>query len=89
MDFDFLCGNYLDMNFIYAIKNDLSDWHYFEEEDSLLDVHVSLPPNLVNEIGQLVNTVKTISLTLNADELANYVQDEKFVFKGKELKTGK
>ncbi len=84
----FLCGNYLEMNFIYAIKN-LGDWHYFEEEDSLFDVHVSLPPNLVNKIGLLVNKVKPISLTLDADQLANYVQDDKFVFKGKELKTGK
>lgn len=86
----FLCGNYLQMNFIYAIKNNLiSDWHYFEEEDSSLSVHVSLPPNLAEKISPLVNKTKPIALVLNAEQFANYVHDDKFVFKGKELKTGR
>lgn len=85
---DFLCGNYLGTNYVYAIKKNHTDWHYFEEKDSSFDVHCSLPSNLENQISQLVNKTKPIRLTLNADQLRNYVQADKFVFKGKELTTG-
>lgn len=90
---DFLCGSYKDTNFVYAIKSDSSDWLYFEEVDSLLDVHVSLPPNFLSKIGRLINKVRPITLALNADQIAdqiaNYVKNGKFVFNGKELKTCK
>lgn len=86
--FYFLCGNFDKNNFIYAIKNDLNDWHYFEEQDTLFDVHVSLPRNLLNEISRL-QKVKSIPMQLNAAQIADYMNDGKFVFKEKELKTCK
>lgn len=86
----FLCGNFNKICFVYAIKNDLSDWHYFAEVDSFVDVHDSLPIDLTDKISQLkTNTVKPIALTLTSEQLLNYVNDGKFVFKGKELNTCK
>lgn len=84
----FLCGNFRNTNFVYAIRSDLSDWYYFDEDDSYLHVHVSLPPNLANEICRL-DKVKPISVNLNGDQIVDYVNDGIFVFKGKELKTCK
>lgn len=84
----FLCGNFNGENFIYAIKSRLSDWYYFDEQDSLFDVHVSLPQTLSDEISRL-NKLKEIAWSLNGDQIATYVKDGKFVFKGKELKTCK
>lgn len=84
----FLCSSSEKNNFVLAIKNDESDWHYFEEEDSFLDAHGSLPSDLIVKISQL-KTAKPIPLSLNAEQLCNYVTDSKFVFKGKELKTCK
>lgn len=85
---NFLCGSFYKIDFIYAIKNDLSDWYYFKEEDSLLDEHVSLPPNLINEISRL-KKLTPIAVTLNPDQIVNYVNNGKFIFKGKELTTCK
>ncbi len=87
--FDFLCDNYENINFVYAIRSDSSDWHYFEEGDSSLDAHVSLRPSFLSQISLLINKVKPITLILNADQILNYVKNGKFVFKGKELKTCK
>src|ERR1700744_1616428 len=84
----FLCGHFLKRNFIYAIKSDQSDWYYFKEIDSLFPAHVSLPPNLENQISQL-NGLKPIAFTLDADQIVNYINNGKFVFKGEELKTCK
>lgn len=86
---DFLCSNYENINFVYAIRSGSSDWYYFEEGDSTLDVHVSLPPDSANQISRLVNRLKPVTFALNADQIANYVRNGKFVFKGKELKTCK
>ncbi|KAJ6634109.1 hypothetical protein Bhyg_17618 [Pseudolycoriella hygida] len=84
---DFLCGNYENTNYVYAIRSDSSNWHYFEEGDASLDVHVSLPPNFLSQVSRLINKLKPITLTLNADQIFNYVKNGKFVFKGRELKT--
>ncbi|KAJ6639423.1 hypothetical protein Bhyg_12167, partial [Pseudolycoriella hygida] len=68
---NFLCGNFNNICYLYAIKNDQSDWCHFAERDSDVDVHVSLPTSLKDQIKQL----------------HNYVNEGKFVFKGKELNT--
>lgn len=60
----FLCSSSKKYNFVLAIKNDESDWHYFEEEDSFLEAHVSLPSDLIVKISQ--PTAKPIPLSLNA-----------------------
>lgn len=86
--FYFLCGNFDKINFIYAIKTENSVWHYFEEPDSVISVHNSLSANLEDKICRL-NKVQSIGVNLTVDQQANYVRNEKFVFKGKELKTCK
>ncbi|KAJ6647756.1 hypothetical protein Bhyg_02979 [Pseudolycoriella hygida] len=85
---NFLCGNFNNICYLYAIKNDQSDWRYFAERDSDVDVHFSLPTSLKDQISRLkTNTVKSIALTLTEEQLHNYVNEGKFVFKGKELNT--
>lgn len=86
--FYFLCGNFEKRNFIYAIKSNDSDWHYFEEADSLIEVHVSLPMNIGSQINKMTK-ITSIALTLNADQIDKYVNNGKFIFKGKELETCK
>ena len=49
----FLCGNFERRNFIYAVKSKQSDWYYFEEEDSIIDEHRSLPEDLETKISLL------------------------------------
>ena len=51
--FFFLCGNFERRNFIYAVKSKQSDWYYFEEEDSIIDEHRSLPVHLETKINLL------------------------------------
>lgn len=84
----FLCGNFENICYVYAIKNDQSDWHYFEEKDSLLDSHVFLPPDLSDKIRQF-KAVKSIKLSLSAEQLEHYVNEGKFVFNGEVLSTCK
>lgn len=81
----FLCGYLKNLCFIYGVK-DKGEWHYFEEADSIIDVHGSLPADLQNRIKEL-RKVSTISVTLDASQAANYIFNDKFVFKGKELAT--
>lgn len=83
--FYFLCGKFRRVNFIYAIKNDVEPWHYFEESDSRSSAHESLPPVLDSLIGTL-DKVRTIQVPLSEDQWSNYYRNQKFVFKNKELK---
>ncbi|KAJ6639456.1 hypothetical protein Bhyg_12201 [Pseudolycoriella hygida] len=50
------------------------------------DLHHSLPSGLKNLIKELRN-VETIPISLDASQLANYMINDKFFFKGKELET--
>ncbi len=84
----FLCGNYNNENYVYAIKKDESDWYYFEEKHSLLDSHIFLPSSLKDKISHL-KTVTTVTISLNAEQLLHYVNEGKFVFMGRELATCK
>lgn len=84
----FLCELFNKQILIYAIKSSLTNWHYFEEEDSKISVHVSLPANLGSQIIWLKKP-QEVSVDLDSDQIVNYVTDGKFVFKGKELKTCK
>lgn len=83
----FLCEFFNKRKFVYAIRSNLTDWHYFEEEDSI-NVHISLPADLWNQIV-LLEKLQEVLVDLDSDQIVNYVTDEKFVFKGKELKTCK
>lgn len=83
----FLCGYFENSCFIYGVK-DKSDWHYFKDEDAIIDEHSSLPADLENRIKKL-RGVETISITLEASQVAHYIDNDKFVFKGKELETCK
>lgn len=81
-----LCGNFDNKNFIYAIKSNESEWHYFDEQDSSIDKHNSLMTSLNFRIS-LLDKIQTIAITLSPGQLINYVQEAKFVFNGKELRT--
>lgn len=81
----FLCGYFKNMCFIYGVK-DKGEWHYFEEADSIIEKHGSLPAVLKDRIRDL-HKVTTISIALDASQVANYMVDDKFVFNGKELAT--
>ncbi len=74
--------------FIYAIKSSVTDWHYFEEKDSIINVHLSLPAHLGSQIVTL-KKLQEVPVDLNSDQVKNYVTDGKFVFNGRELKTCK
>lgn len=82
----FLCEYFNSQMLIYAIKSSVTNWHYFEEEDSVISVHISLPAELRSQIVMLTKLEK-VAVDLDADQVVNYVADGKFVFKGKELKS--
>lgn len=86
--FQFLCGHFEKTNFIYAIKFEKHSWHYFEKIHSTSAVHDSLPAILDSLIGTL-KKMRTIEVPLDEIQSRNYYVNEKFVFKGKELKTCK
>lgn len=86
--YSFLCEFFNKRMYIYAIKSSATNWHYFEEEDSMIKVHRSLPAGLKSQIVQL-KKLQELSVDLHSDQVVNYVTDGKFVFKGKELKTCK
>lgn len=84
----FLCGNFQNMSFIYGVKVEKGDFYYFDEVDSIIGAHGSLPADLENRIRQLQNnTLKPISISLDTNQLANYMNNDRFIFKGKELMT--
>lgn len=88
MAFIFRCGNFENEQFVYAIKSQGNDWHYFEPQDSFIDAHNSLKADLSSRIS-LSKSLHSIAVKLMPDQLINYVSDGKFMFKGKELKTCK
>ncbi|KAJ6642899.1 hypothetical protein Bhyg_07855 [Pseudolycoriella hygida] len=81
--FFFLCGP---PNFVYAVKFDKHEWHYFDVLDSIIARHRSLPSSVNSLIGGL-SKVKSVSVNLNDDQSKNYFYDGKFVFEDKELMT--
>lgn len=84
----FLCEFSNKQIFVYAIKSSATDWHYFEEKDSVIKEHFSLPPDLKSRIF-LLDKLLEVRVDLDCDQLENYLTDGKFVFKGKELRTCK
>lgn len=86
--FSFLCGNFYNKNFIYAIKFGSHPWHYFSEIDSISSEHVSLPASIDSLISKM-DKVSSIDVNLNEEQSRNYYFDGKFIFKNKELKTSK
>lgn len=84
--FHFLCGKFGGLHFIYGIKNVIEPWHYFEEQDSLISAHESLPALLDTVIGTL-DKVRTIKVPLFEHQWSDYYRNKKFIFKDKELKT--
>lgn len=87
-EFTFLCGNFDRKNFVYAIKSKESEWYYFEEKYSIIDAHKPLMTNLEDKISVL-NKIQSIVIALSSDQVINYFNDGKFIFKGKELRTCK
>lgn len=86
--FYFLCGNFAKINFIYAIKNAGEPWRYFEEQDSLSSVHGFLSRVLDALIStMLINKIKTVEVPLDEHQWMNYYDNEKFIYKTRELKT--
>lgn len=84
----FLCAKLDNIDFVYAIKSSDSDWHYFEEVDSVIDSHASIRINLEDEMRHIQpNKRHSIAITLNSDHLMTYVHNGKFIFNGNELKT--
>lgn len=67
----FLCGRFERMNFIYGVKLCEGDWYYFEDEDTIIDAHGSLPADLENGITQLSSGVHPIPITLDNNHLTN------------------
>lgn len=86
--FHFLCGNYENLNYIYATKFGEHDWHYFENADTHLSVHKLLPQVLDSLVGKL-KSVKSIEVLLDEVQSINYYRDGKFIFNNKELETRK
>lgn len=84
----FLCGNFENMNYIYAIKVGDSCWHYFEEIDSVSTEHNSLPSQLDVFISNL-KKIRKVQLFLDEEKSSQYYCNQNLVFKGKELKTCK
>lgn len=86
--FSFLCENYDNINFIYAVKLELRPWHYFKELDSVSQEHGSLTALMVSAISRL-KKVESIDFMLSESQSRNYYENDKFVFKNEELKTCK
>lgn len=84
LQYHILCGNFDEINFVYAIKSDESDWNYFDEKDCVIDSH-SFGIHLENRIS--LNKISPVAL--DSGYLSNYILNGKFSFKGKELKTCK
>ncbi len=84
--FSFLCGNADNIKYIFGVKFGAHPWHYFEEIDSILSEHGSLPSELDDLVGSLKQN-RSIDVELNEDQAQNYFKNEKFVFKNIELKT--
>lgn len=60
----FLCEVFNKQTYIYAIKSNSTDWHYFEEEDSNMNVHTSLPADLGNQTV-MINEIHEVSVGLD------------------------
>lgn len=73
---------------ILLIKFDQHQWHYFEEEDSIISQHQSLPRGLEHLI-ESSKEMRTIELILNEEQVKNYYRNGNFVFKNIKLKTCK
>lgn len=86
--FQFLCGYFEQIRFVYAIKDSEHPWHYFDESESLLSKHISLPEGLRHQIG-LLNGIKTLQVLLDDTQTSNYFVNGKFLFNGKPLGTCK
>lgn len=84
--FQFLCGNYNNMNFVFATKFGDHPWHYFEERHSISHEHDSLPPNL-NAAIKHFKRPRQIDIFLNEEQMKNYYDNGKFIFKNTELQT--
>ncbi|KAJ6649031.1 hypothetical protein Bhyg_04263 [Pseudolycoriella hygida] len=82
----FLCECHNKREHVYAIRSSATDWHYFEEQDCLLNIHISLPAELGRQILSL-KEIQEILVYLDPDQIVHYVANGKFIFKGKELKT--
>lgn len=84
----FLCGRFEGINFIYAIKSNNSEWHYFEEDDAVSSQHGLLSSGLEDHISSL-NGVKSINVKLSQDRFDKYYDQESgtFKFNGKTLNT--
>lgn len=81
-----LCELFNKRIFVYAIKSNLTSWHYFEEKDSIINVHSSLVAVIRNQIA-FVEDIQEVSVDLNSYQIEKYVTDGNFVFKGKKLRT--
>lgn len=84
--FHFLCGNFSDYNFIYAIKFGSHPWHYFDATDAISSVHGALSKELDSTIATL-DGMSTIEVPLDNALSRIYFNSGKFIFKSKILKT--
>lgn len=84
--FQFLCGNYNDINFVFATKFGDHAWHYFDEQHSLSLEHDTLHKNL-NAVIKHFKKPRTIEILLNEAQARNYFDNGKFTFKNTDLQT--
>ncbi|KAJ6639413.1 hypothetical protein Bhyg_12157 [Pseudolycoriella hygida] len=84
--FKFLCGNFGNKKFIYATKFGEHPWHYFNDEHTIITQHDSLPSELEDVITTF-KTVRTVEIWLDDDQVKNYYDNRKFIFKNRDLKT--
>lgn len=63
-----------------------SSFYYFDELDSIIDAHTTLPADLRYVI---TSKIQTIEITLTDQQTQNNCKNGKFVFKNNELKTCK
>lgn len=86
--FQVLASRAGDQAFVIAIRRPTSEWHYFDDQDTLLDQHPEFLREKVRS-GLPKDGEKTLNVRLSEEEERQYysIEEEIFWFNGNELKT--